>query len=133
MNLQEALKIKKKSFKYYGNENDDLNFQIIYKDSMEHSFINRVKERTDLTPKEVSIAISKGVDYILKRVKSGKIDGKLACAITFKKSNFKVVYIVNTWVKFLKIATILSSDMETTNAVSWNLKENVPLNFEIKN
>lgn len=124
MRLQEALNIKRKSFKYYGTLNDEMGYDLIYKDSDDHNFTSRVKERTDVTPKEASIAISKGIDYILTRVKSGKISDKAAFAITFKKSKFKVVFIINPWLKFLKIATILGYDMETKNAIKWTIKEN---------
>jgi len=125
MILDEAIRLVKKKFKYRSTMNDKMQYRLIYKDSDGHDFTQRVKDRTDLSPKEVSIAISKGIDYILKRIEKGKIDDNIAIGLTYKKSKFKAVFVINPWLKYIKIATILSKDMDITNAILWDINEGI--------
>ena len=119
----EALKIKNKKFKYNGTMNQEMQYELIYKNTNDHNFTDRVQDRTDLTPGKVQTLISIGIDYILKRVKSGKIKDNIAIGLKYKKSKVKIIFIVNPWLKYIKVATILDNDMKITNAVKWTINE----------
>ena len=136
----EAIKIVRKAdkktnpkklaiMKYVGK--NDYSWRISFYNTKDHNFEDKIKDRTDLDWKTVEEKISRGIDYLLKRWKSGKIKNKVAIALTFTESKFKVIYDLNPENKFLKVITILDYDMKTKNAIKWSIDEN--LEFDLSN
>jgi hypothetical protein len=54
----------------------------------------------------------------------GNITKNVEVKMTFKKSNFKVIYQLKPESKYLRVKSILSIDMETSRTIKWTLKEN---------
>jgi len=122
--IYEALKITFKKLKYVGTEND-IEWNIFFNNSKDHSIFSRMKERTSLEFKEIEYKLSKGVDLILKKVKKGKIEKPLQIALTYKKSDFKAIFKVVPEEKAIILLTILATDMHTKGAIDWNMNESL--------
>jgi len=120
--VYEALKITFKKLKYVGVEND-IEWNIFFNNSKDHSIFSRMKERTNLEFKEIEYKLSKGVDLILKKVKKGKIEKPLQIALFFKKSDFKAIFKVVPEEKAIILLTVLSTDMHTKGTIDWNMNE----------
>jgi len=118
----EELKFSFKVLKYRGE--NDYGFKIDFSNSKEHNLLDRIKDRTNLSIKDVELKISKGIDYLLKRWNMGNITKNVEVKMTFKKSNFKVIYQLKPESKYLRVKSILSIDMETSRTIKWTLKEN---------
>ena len=129
--IYEELKITFKKLKYVGVEND-IDWNIFFNNSKKHNMLDRIKDRTELSFKETQEVLSKGVDYILKKVKKGKIEKTLQISIIFKKSNFKAIFKVIPEEKAIVLLTILDSDMYTKGTISWDVKENIDIDEEVE-
>ena len=129
--IYEELKITFKKLKYVGIEND-IGWNIFFNNSKKHNMLDRIKDRTELSFKETQEVLSKGVDYILKKVKKGKIEKTLQISIIFKKSNFKAIFKVIPEEKAIVLLTILDSDMYTKGTISWDVKENIDIDEEVE-
>jgi len=121
---------KKLAIMRYVGKND-YSWRISFYNTKDHNFEDKTKDRTDLDWKKIEEKISRGIDYLLKRWKSGKIKNKVVIALTFTESKFKVIYGLNPDDKFLKVITILSYDMKTKNAIKWNIDENLEFDLSI--
>jgi len=116
--LDENLKIVKKNwgFKIPG-------YEIEINDKVKHSLLQRANIRTRVPLRQVQNAIQKGLEYIVKKIKDNKLTNKTMVSITFKKSDFKVLVLVNPEEKYLRVSTIMDSDMPTKKDIKWNLNE----------
>jgi len=107
-------------------------YQVEFNDSMIHSLKDRISSRTDLSDDEVKFKISKGIDYIIKKDMKGFFKRKSMVAINFKKSNFKAMIMINPDDKYVRLSTILASDMNVKNAIRWDINESFDELFEFE-
>jgi hypothetical protein len=129
--ILEEIRFKFKKLKYVGK--NDYGFKIQFSNDAEHNLLDRIKDRTDLDYKKVQEIISRGIDYILKRWKSGKIKNRMEIDLHFTKSNFKTVILINPDDKYLRVKTILTPKMPTKRTIKWNLDEDLGIEYFIEN
>lgn len=125
----EDLKIVKKNwnFKIPGYEVD-------INDKIKHSLTQRATLRTRASLNQVKKAIQSGLEYITRKIKNDKLTNRTMVSLTFLKSDFKVLVLVNPEEKYLRVSTIMDIDMPTKKDIKWNLNEFQeifwPLNIE---
>lgn len=114
----EELKIVKKNWNFkIAGYNVDVN------DKIKHSLIQRANLRTRASLNQVKKAIQSGLEYIVSKIKNDKLTNRTMVSITFKKSDFKVLVLVNPDEKYLRVSTIMDVDMPTKKDIKWNLNE----------
>jgi len=107
-------------------------YTVEFNDTIDHSLNDRTIDRTELTHDEIKFKISKAIDYIIKKDKKGFFKRKSMVAMTFKKSNFIAMILINPFDKYIKLSTILATYMNVKNAIRWELNEGYVLHkFEI--
>ena len=114
----EELKIVKKNwdFKIPGYEVD-------VNDKIQHSLIQRAQLRTEVPLKTAKKAIQSGLEYIAKKIDNNKLTNRTMVSLTFTKSDFKTLVLVNPDEKYLRVSTIMNTDMPTKKDIKWNLNE----------
>lgn len=116
--LLEALQIKKKNWDLKLN-----GFTIEVNDSIKHNLIDRSFLRTEASLNSIKKALQKGIEYIGKKIKNKKITNRIMISITFTKSKFKALILVNPDEKYMRISTIMNPEMPTKKDIKWNLNE----------
>ena len=111
----EALKIKKKAWNI-----DVPGWKVQMNDKVQHSLLDRVKDRTDLSMNEMKEKIQKGVSYVTKKIKR---PGRTMVALNFKKSNFILMILIDNDKNFARVSTILDPNMKVSNALKWDISE----------
>jgi len=92
-------------------------------DKIKHSLIQRTQLRTEAPLNTVKKAIQHGLEYIVKKVDNNKLTNRTMVSLTFTKSDFKVLVLVNPDEKYLRVSTIMNTDMQTKKDIKWNLNE----------
>lgn len=110
------MKIKKKW--KFNNEG----WTIEVNDSSEHNILDRIKDRTDLGYNVMNKKFQKGVDYLIKKSEFFK-QPKAFVELKYKKSDFKVIFMIKTKNKYIRISSVFISDMETQGAYYWKINE----------
>jgi hypothetical protein len=118
--LNEALKIVKKNW-----TTDFPNYKVDYNDNNKHELISRIQDRTDLPLNKIKQKLDKGIQYIINKNEKKFFRNKTSVAITFKKSNFVAIFIINPQEKYIRLNSILSTDMKLTGTIRWDLSENL--------
>ena len=85
--------------------------------------IPRIQERTNLSVKEIQQKFEKAIDYIIKKNEQGFFKQKSMVEMFMKKSDFKIMIMINPKDNYIRISTVLSSSMKTKNAIRWKLNE----------
>jgi len=116
--LSEELKIKSKNWNF-----NVKNWSVEVNDKIKHSLIQRSQLRTEAPLNTVKKAIQTGLDYIVKKVDNNKLTNRTMVSLTFTKSDFKVLVLVNPDEKYLRVSTIMNTDMQTKKDIKWNLNE----------
>jgi hypothetical protein len=114
----EALKIKKKNWNF-----KIPNFEVDINDKIQHSLVQRAQLRTEVPLKTAKIAIQHGLEYIAKKIEDKKLTTRTMVSLTFTKSDFKTLVLVNPDEKYLRVSTIMNTDMPTKKDIKWNLNE----------
>ena len=107
-------------------------YNVEFNDDTLHSLISRIEDRTKLAVDEVKEKIKKGIDYVIKKDIKGFFKNKSMVAMNFKKSNFKAMIMINPEDKYVRLSTILSSDMSVKNAIKWDINEEFKDLFEFE-
>lgn len=129
--LNEQLKIVKKKW----NLKDTLNlgYEISINDSEEHSIVDRMQNRTDVKLNDMNNKLQKGLDLILYKVKNNFFKRDINYVeLTYKKSNFKAIFMIKPKNKFIRLSSIFEISYSTDNALLWNINEFLELNPEYK-
>jgi hypothetical protein len=98
-------------------------YKIEFNNLQDHPLIPRIQDRTDLTLNDIKTKFEKAVNYIVKKNDKGFFKQKTMVEFLMKKSDFKVLIMINPADKYIRISTVLASDMKTSNTVKWNLNE----------
>lgn len=129
--VNEELKIVKKNWKLSDTTNQD--FVVEINDSPSHSIIDRIKDRTDMKLVNMNKKLQKGVDYILKKNQKGFFKYRVSYVeLTYKKSNFKVIFMIKPEQKYLRISSIFEMSYNTEGAYYWNINEFIKDNPEFE-
>ena len=116
--ITEELKIKKKNWKL-----DIPGYEVDVNDKVQHSLMQRAKLRTRVSLKQVQSAMQHGLEYIAKKIDNKKLTNRTMVSLTFTKSDFKTLVLVNPDEKYLRVSTIMNTDMPTKKDIKWNLNE----------
>ena len=99
------------------------NYEVEVNDKKEsHDMLKRIKDRTLMTPKQIQGIIESGLKYIVKKKSFFKND-KNFVELTFNKSKFKILILFKPENKYLRVSSIMSLDMDVTNALHWDINE----------
>ena len=116
--ITEELKIKKKNWKL-----EIPGYEVDVNDKIQHSLLQRAQLRTRAPLKTVQTAIQHGLEYIVKKIDNKKLTNRTMVSLTFTKSDFKTLVLVNPDEKYLRVSTIMNTDMPTKKDIKWNLNE----------
>lgn len=116
--MTEDLKIVKKNWSF-----DIPGYTVDINDKVQHSLLQRAQLRTRTPLNKIHKAMQHGLEYIVKKINSGKISNRVMISLTFTKSEFKLLVLVNPDEKYLRVSTIMNPDMETKRDIKWNLNE----------
>lgn len=121
--INEGLKIKK-NWKFSDNTETKEKYTIEINDSIEHSILDRIKDRTDIKINDMNSKLQAGIDYILNKANKDFFKKDINYIdLKYTKSNFKVIFMIKPKTKYLRISSIFSLDMETKNSLHWEIKE----------
>jgi hypothetical protein len=98
-------------------------YTIQFNDIEKHPLIPRIRERTDLSLMEIKEKIKKAIEYLVKKNDKGFFKEKCMVEFFMKKSNFKLLIMINPENKYIRISTVLAPDMKTSNTIKWELNE----------
>jgi len=116
--VSEELKIKKKNWKL-----EIPGYEVDVNDKIQHSLLQRAQLRTRVPLKQVQTAMQHGLEYIVKKIDNKKLTNRTMVSLTFTKSDFKTLVLVNPDEKYLRVSTIMNTDMPTKKDIKWNLNE----------
>lgn len=130
-NIQEAIRILKK--KWNLKDNITGSFKVEINDSESHSILDRIRDRTDISLNDMNSKLQLGVDLILKKESKGFFKKPISyIELTYKKSNFKVIFMIKPENKYLRVSSIFGIDFKTSNALYWDINEFIEINPEYK-
>ena len=89
----------------------------------DHPLIPRIQDRTDLSLNDIKIKFDKAILYIIKKNNNGFFKQKSMVEFTLKKSEFKVLIMINPGDNYIRFSTVLGIDMKSSNVIRWNLNE----------
>lgn len=98
-------------------------YQVEFNDQDNHSLIDRVRERTTLAISQIIEKFDKAIRYIIKKNEKSFFKNKTMVSINMKKSNFKVMILIDPVSKYIRVSTVLSSEQYVKNAIRWELDE----------
>jgi len=106
------------------------NYNITYNDNPRHNLLDRVMERTNLSPNKIKEKVEKAILYVIKKDKNNFFKRKTMIAFNMTKSKFKIMILFNPFEepKYLRVSSILADDMTVKGAIKWNLNENININ-----
>lgn len=116
--FNEAIRIVTKKWK-----TDFPGYTVEYNDLQSHNLIPRIQDRTDLTLGQIGKIFEKAIEYIIKKNEKGFFRGKAMVEFEMKKSQFKVLIMINPDDKYIRFSTVLSMDMPSKGTIKWNLNE----------
>jgi len=116
--LSEEIKIIKKNWDFKVPD-----YTIDINDQIKHSLTQRAQLRTQVPLNTVKNAIQKGLEYVSHKVQENKLTNRTMISVTFTKSDFKALILVNPDEKYLRVSTIMDSDTPTKKDIKWNLNE----------
>jgi len=116
--IDESLNIVKKNWSL-----DIPGYTVDVNDKVQHSLLQRAQLRTRQPLNKIHKAMQHGLEYIVKKIENGKISNRTMISLTFTKSDFKLLVLVNPDEKYLRISTIMNTDMKTKRDIKWNLNE----------
>lgn len=116
--LEETLQIKSKNWNFsLPGYNVEIN------DSIKHNLVDRSFLRTTTPLNTIKEVLQKGIDYIGSKIEKQKLTTRTMVTITFTKSDFKALVLVNPDEKYIRISTIMNPEMPTKRDIKWNLNE----------
>jgi len=104
------------------------NYKVEFNDIQNHELISRIQDRTNLTINDLQSKFDKTIKYIIKKNDLGFFKQKSMIEFTMKKSEFKILIMINPEDNYIRVSTVLSMDMPSKNTIKWNLNENFVLN-----
>lgn len=118
LDLQEALKVVKKSWKisaegYKVEVNDDFD---------KHDLLKRIDDRTNIKLSQLNKKMQVGIDYLVKKAEFFKRD-KNFIALKFKKSGFTMLVLFRKDTNYIRVSSIFDNEMEVHNALYWDINE----------
>ena len=117
--LEEKLTIVKKKW----NTSINPDYRVEYNDVQSHDLIPRILDRAKIGLVELGKKMSKAIEYIIKKNEKGFFKRKAMVAMNFTESDFKAMIMINPEDNYIRVSTILSSDMKVKNAVRWDINE----------
>ncbi len=115
---RKAIRIVKKNWK-----TDYAGYTVEFNNLQDHPLIPRIQDRTDLTINQIKDKFDKAISYIIKKNDRGFFIKKSMVEFIMKKSEFKVLIMINPEDNYIRFSTVLSMDMPSKNTVKWNLNE----------
>ena len=112
--LNEELKIVKKNWKLTSKK-----YNVEINDKVQHSFLERISDRTNLKYNEFGRKIQAGIDYIDTK----NITKDIMIGLNYTKSNFIILFLVKPINKYLRVSTVLDSDMILKGSIKWDINE----------
>lgn len=116
--ISEELKIVKKNWKLSLPD-----FTVEVNDKIDHALLDRIYARTNLKTNQFNEKLQKGLDYIYKKLQKGKITNDVMIGIKYTISDFIVLFLVKPESKYIRISTVLDSDMVQRGMIKWDLNE----------
>jgi len=99
------------------------NYKIEFNNLSDHELIPRILNRTKIDLKEAKSKFEKAIDYVIKKNELGFFKNKSMVEMTMKKSEFKIMIMINPDDNYIRVSTVLSMDMPTKNTIKWNMNE----------
>ena len=115
---RKPLKIVKKNW----NTNYE-NYKVEFNDVQNHELISRIQDRTNLTVNDLQSKFDKAIKYIIMKNDLGFFKQKSMIEFTMKKSEFKILIMINPEENYIRVSTILAMDMPSKNTIKWSLNE----------
>lgn len=116
--LEEAIKMVNKKWNLSLKD-----WTIQVNDNIDHNILDRIYSRTNLKTVQFQQKLQVGLDYIDKKYQKGKIQKDCMIGIHYTKSNFIVLFLVKPENKYIRISTVLDSDMVQKGTIKWELNE----------
>jgi hypothetical protein len=121
--INEGLKIKK-NWKFSDNTETKEKYTIEINDSIEHSILDRIKDRTDIKINDMNSKLQAGIDYILNKANKDFFKKDINyIELTYTNSKFKVIFMIKPKTKYLRISSIFNIDWDSKNSLKWEIKE----------
>src|SRR5574344_370575 len=93
-------------------------------DNVSHSLLDRILVRTNTTINDFKKKLQVGIDYIDKK----NITKDIMIGLNYKKSGFIVLFLVKPETNYMRISTVLDSDMVQKGSIKWDINEFNKLN-----
>lgn len=118
LELQEALKIVKKSWKLKADGYDvEVNDEVD-----KHNLISRIESRTNLKLKQLQSKMQTGINYLVRKQSFFKHD-KNFIALKFLKSNFTMLVLFRKDTHYIRVSSIFDNEMPIHHALQWTINE----------
>lgn len=120
------LKIVRKNWK-----TDYPGYKVEFNNLENHPLIPRIQERTNLSISEISDKFDKAIKYVIKKNDKGFFKSKSMVEILLKKSEFKILLMINPEDNYIRFSTVLSKDMPSKNTIKWSINEEEIIYLEL--
>lgn len=115
---RKPLRIVRKNWK-----TDYPGYKVEFNNLSDHPLIPRIQDRTNLSITDIGNIFDKAILYIIKKNDKGFFRQKSMVEFLMKKSEFKVLIMINPEDKYIRFSTVLSKDMPSKNTIKWSLNE----------
>lgn len=118
VSMRRPLKMVKKNWK-----TDYPGYTVEFNNLEDHPLIPRIQERTNLSINDIQGIFDKAIKYLIKKNDKGFFKRKSMVEFIMKKSEFKVLIMINPDDNYIRFSTVLSMDMPSKNTIKWTLNE----------
>jgi len=100
-------------------------YKIEFNNMEDHPLIPRIMDRTELSINDMKTKFEKAIDYVIKKNEKSFFKQKSMVEMLMKKSDFKIMIMINPSDNYIRISTVLATKMKTSNTIKWNMNEEI--------
>ncbi len=100
-------------------------YKIEFNNMEDHPLIPRIMDRTELSINDMKTKFEKAIDYVIKKNEKSFFKQKSMVEMLMKKSDFKIMIMINPSDNYIRISTVLATYMKTSDTIKWNMNEEI--------